>query len=417
MARPTPRRHPRSARRLEHLPSPRHVGPHLDNSHSHPRRLRSPLILFLLGLAAVAFTAGPARAAGDHIRVAIADGVPSVELGGGALALHDLAGRPLTATAPTWIRLVARGGTLEVRGLGREGLRVDALRATSARRSVVRVGGVDYPGVVEVRHSSDGLLVVNELPLEEYVTGSVQAEAGEGMPLEMLKAQAIVARTYAAYHRRLNAGKPYEIVATTVHQQYAGRVSGDSPVWRAVRVTRGQVLLWEGDLFPAFYHTDSGGHTEDPRVVFAATNMPALPPVRVVFPSDSPHHTWTLDLPLVALESALHRGGMGVGRVVALEVLERSVSLRVTRIAVRGSARSVVLRGNDFRRLVGYDVLKSTLFAVAVEGNLVRFAGRGYGHGVGLDQAAAKSMAELGYSARQILQFYYPGVEFAALPE
>ena len=49
-------------------------------------------------------------------------------------------------------------------------------------------------------------------------------------------------------------------------------------------------------------------------------------------------------------------------------------------------------------------------------GDAVTFHGRGYGHGVGLDQAAAKSMAQLGYSARQILQYYYPGVEFAALP-
>jgi len=375
------------------------------------------MIRALMCFAALVLGAGPALAAGGDIRVALADGVPAVELGGGPLALHDLAGRPLTATAPTWIRVVERGAGLEVRGLGREALRVDALRVISARGSAVRVGGVDYPGVVEVRRAGDGLTVVNELPLEEYVTGSVLAEAGESMPLEMLKAQAIVARTYAAYHRRLNAGRPYEIVAATAHQQYAGRVSADSPVWRAVRETRGQVLLWDGELFPAFYHTDSGGHTEDPRAVFAATNMPALPPVRVVFPSDSPHHSWTLDLPLTTLEAALQRGGMGVGRVLALEVLERSISLRVARISVQGSARSLVLRGNDFRRLVGYDVLKSTLFAVAVDGNLVRFAGRGYGHGVGLDQAAAKSMAQLGYTARQILQFYYPGVEFAAFPQ
>ena len=362
------------------------------------------------------FGAGPALAAGDDIRVALADGVPSVELGGGPLLLHDLAGHPLTGATPTWIRVVERGAGLEVRGLGREGLRADALRVVAARKSAVRVGGIDYPGVVEVRRTGDGLTVVNELPLEEYVTGSVQAEAGDTMPLEMLKAQAIVVRTYAAYHRRLNAGKPYEIVAATVHQQYAGRVSADSPVWRAVRETRGQVLHWEGDLFPAFYHTDSGGHTEDPRVVFAATNMPALVPVRVEFPSDSPHHNWTLDMPLVTLEAALQRGGLGVGRVLALDVLERSVSLRVTRIAVHGSARDLILRGNDFRRAIGYDVLKSTLFAVAVDGSLARFAGRGYGHGVGLDQAGAKSMAQLGYSARQILQYYYPGVEFAALP-
>jgi stage II sporulation protein D (peptidoglycan lytic transglycosylase) len=374
------------------------------------------VILALAWLVAAVLAAGPAIAAGDDIRVALADGVPSVELGGGPFILEDLAGRPLSAAAPTWIRVVERGAGLEVRGLGREGLRAEALRVVSARKNGVRVGGVDYPGVIEVRRAGDGLSVVNELPLEEYVAGSVLAEAGESMPLEMLKAQAIVARTYAAYHRRLNAGKPYEIVAATVHQQYAGRVSADSPVWRAVRETRGQVLLWAGDLFPAFYHTDSGGHTEDPRVVFAASNMPALPPVRVLFPSDSPYHNWTLDLPAAAVETALQRGGMGVGQVLALEVLERSVSLRVMRISVQGSTRSLVLRGNEFRRLVGYDVLRSTLFAVAVDGDMVRFAGRGYGHGVGLDQAAAKSMAQLGYSARQILQFYYPGVEFAALP-
>ena len=245
------------------------------------------MILALAWFAVTIFAAGPALAAGDDIRVALADGVHSIELGGGPLALHDLAGRPLIGATPTWIRVVERGAGLEVRGVGRLGLRADALRVVAARKGAVRVGGSDYPGVVELRRTGDGLMVVNELPLEAYVTGSVQAEAGETMPLEMLKAQAIVARTYAAYHRRLNAGK-----------------SADSPVWRAVRETRGQVLHWEGELFPAFYHTDSGGHTEDPRAVFAATNMPALPPVRVEFPSDSPHHSWTLDMPRATLEAA-----------------------------------------------------------------------------------------------------------------
>jgi stage II sporulation protein D len=193
-------------------------------------------------------------------------------------------------------------------------------------------------------------------------------------------------------------------------------VGASSPVWTAVRETRGQVLLWAGELFPAFYHTDSGGHTEDPRVVFAAANMPALRGVRVDFPSDSPHHLWNLDLPLAELSAALQRAGVGVGRVTGLEVLERSASLRVTRILVTGSAGEVVLRGNDLRRFVGYDTLKSTLFSVAVDDTTARFAGRGYGHGVGMDQAGAKTMGQLGYSARQILEYYYPGAEFASLP-
>jgi len=78
----------------------------------------------------------------------------------------------------------------------------------------------------------------------------------------------------------------------------------------------------------------------------------------------------------------------------------------------RGSAR---LRGNDFRRILGYDALKSTLFAVAVDGRVARFAGRGWGHGVGMSQWGGKAMAEQGYAAERILEYYYPGTTPGAL--
>jgi stage II sporulation protein D len=354
--------------------------------------------------------AGPALAGGD-IRVAIADGLNTVEVGGGPMMVSDLSGRAVVDDSPTWLRATLRDGVVEVRGR-----RVNGVRVAPADVGFLRVNNREYPGALEVVRNGAGLTVINELPLEEYLAGAVQAEAGDKMPLEMLKAQAIVARTYAAYHQRLNAGKAYHLVASTLNQQYVGRVPPDSVVWTAVRETAGQVLLWQGALFPAFYHTDSGGYTEDPRVVFAAPNMPALKPVRVAFPSASPHHQWRLELPLSELSTALLRGGISVGRVLALDVLERSVSLRVARIAVRGTAGTVTLRGSDLRRLVGYDTLKSTLFAVAVVGPVARFVGRGYGHGVGLDQWSAKTMAEQGYRAEQIVAYYYPGATLATIP-
>jgi stage II sporulation protein D len=359
--------------------------------------------------------AAPALAQGT-IRVGLGEGLRTLEVGGGPLAVQDLAGRPLLRETPSWLRVAPVNGSVEVRGAAIRGRRANGFRLVPVDGRSLRVAGRHYPGVVEIVRGGDGLLVVNELPLEEYVVGAVKAEAGEKMPLEMLKAQAVVARTYAAYHRRLNAGKPCHLMATTAHQQYAGAVAAGSPVWTAVLETAGQVLLWDGDLFPAFYHTDSGGHTEDPRAVFAAGNMPALRPVRVEFASDSPHHEWTLEVPLGALAARLRQGGVAVGSIERLEVLERSASLRVARIAVHGNRGSVVLRGNDFRRMVGYDTLKSTLFAVAVDGRSARFAGRGYGHGVGMDQSTAKTMAELGYPAQQILEYYYPGATLAALP-
>ena len=379
-----------------------------------PLRRRAPaaLTVVLAAFASLALGLADARAAGE-IRVAVLERVATVELGGTPLDVRDLADRPLVAPAPTWFRVVARPEGVEARGVRipvQEGLRV-----RSATGGAVRVNTRDYPGLVEIVRSGDALLVVNQLPFEDYVMGAVKAEAGEQAPLEMLKAQAIVARTYAAYHWRLNAGKAWHIVATTANQGYLGGVSADSPVRRAVRETDGQVLLWDGDLFPAFYHTDSGGYTEDPRTVFATPNMPALRPVRVEFPSESPYRVWTLDVPLADLTAMLGRGGIEVGPVVGLEVVERSESTRATRIAVRGTRGSVVVRGNDFRRLVGYDTLRSTLFAVAVDGGYARFAGRGYGHGVGMDQSSAKTMAQLGYGAAQILGYYYPGAQLGAL--
>jgi stage II sporulation protein D len=59
--------------------------------------------------------------------------------------------------------------------------------------------------------------------------------------------------------------------------------------------------------------------------------------------------------------------------------------------------------------MLGYDTFKSTLFAVAIDRDVARFSGRGYGHGAGLCQWGAKGMAEQGYTAKQILEFYYPG--------
>jgi stage II sporulation protein D len=249
-------------------------------------------VLGLLLAVAAALAPGPARAQGD-IRVAIADGLKTVEVGGGPMMVSDLAGRSVVNEAPSWLRATLRNGAIEVAGR-----RVDGLRLAPADVGFLRTNNREYPGALEILQVGDGLLVVNELPLDDYLAGAVKAEAGDKMPLEMLKAQAIVARTYAAYHRRLNAEKSFHLVASTLNQQYVGRVPLDSVVWAAVRETAGQVLLLHGELFPAFYHTDSGGYTEDPRAVFSATNMPALKPVRVEFPSESPHHRWRLELPL-----------------------------------------------------------------------------------------------------------------------
>jgi stage II sporulation protein D len=372
----------------------------------------------LAGLVAVA--AAPARAASSGtIRVAIVEGARVVEVrgdlevtplavGGAPVALAGCAGCPGGGWHAAVVHAVESGAAVEIGDRRAPGFRL-------ASEAPIRVNGRDYGGRLDVLRLGAGLTIVNELPLEEYLGGVLRAEANERWPLEALRAQAIVARTYAAYHREIGAGKAYHLVASTANQGYLGRVPATSPVWRAVHDTAGQVLRWEGELFPAFYHTESGGYTEDPRMVFAAKNMPALKPVTCPFSAGSPHFFWNLDLRLADLAAALRRHDVDVGVVTAVEVSQRTPSLRAAFVTVRGTRGSQRLRGNDFRRMVGYDTLKSTLFAVAVTDGTAHFAGRGYGHGVGMCQWGAKGMAEQGYRAPDILRFYYPGTVLGTL--
>jgi stage II sporulation protein D len=366
----------------------------------------------LVILAVLLATPWSAAAAGT-IRVAIVTDAPRVELRGTDIDVSEIGACDPCQDA-RWrvdvVRASATPGAVEI-----EGRRASGFRLTSER--AIRLNGREYAGGLDLVLNGNGLVVVNELPLEEYLVGVLRAEVGDRWPAEALRAQAIVSRTYAAYQRQLNQGKPYHILASTAHQQFFGRVATGSPAWDAVRDTAGQVLRWEGELFPAFYHTESGGYTEDPRTVFAARNMPALKPIHCQFSTNSPHYYWNLDLRLADLTAILRRNGVDVGSVVAIDVSERTPSLRATSITVRGSRGSAVLRGNDFRRMIGYDTLKSTLFAVAVDSEYARFAGRGYGHGVGLCQWGAKGMAEQGYQAKQILEYYYPGATLGWLDD
>ena len=346
----------------------------------------------------------------DTIRVAVVDGARAAELRGTDIEIMDLGAccGPLESWRTGVVRAGVAGALVEI-----DGRRAPSFRLRSERP--IRLNGREYSAPIDVVRSGDGLAVVNELPLEEYVVGVLRAEASDKWPMEMLRAQAVVARTYAAHHRMQAAGKPFHIVASTMHQQYAGRVPRTSPLWTAALDTAGEVLFWEGEVFPAFYHTESGGYTEDPRTVFAAKNMPALKPVRCDFSGGSPHYYWSLDLKLTDLTETLRKNGVAIGPLAAIEITERTPSLRASMLVVRGARGSAQLRGNDFRRMVGYDTLKSTLFAVAVDGEWARFSGRGYGHGVGMCQWGAKGMAEQGYTSRQILGFFYPGTTLGSL--
>src|SRR5262245_6515850 len=303
-ARAVARRHLHPARELVVLLPPRYLAAPERGALAHPVSARPPMSVLAATLAALAMlfllvgrpatATGQSTGAGPMIRVAVAERVPAVEVQGASLEIWELEACPAcrALARPDIARALAgRSDVVRVTPSG-TGLEIAGRRAGALRLpgNGLRWGGREYGGMIDLLRSADGIAVVNEVALEDYVAGVVRAEAGERWPREALRAQAVAVRTYAAHHRLLNAAKPYHLVASTAHQQFAGRVPATSPVWTAVTETAGQILLWEGEPFPAFYHTDSGGFTEDPRTVFAARNMPALRPVRCEFSAGSPHY-------------------------------------------------------------------------------------------------------------------------------
>jgi stage II sporulation protein D len=373
----------------------------------------------VLALLLAAVTAAPAETA-EPMRVAVGEGVRSVDVAGSdVVTVRDPAARRNLFAIPGGrvIRVTPAGSGLDlVWGTAprdRRRLAVGTIRLT-ARRGPLAAASREYGGALEIWRSGETLVLVNEVPLEEYVAGTVRAEAPERWPLESLRALAVVARTYALFHQQKNGDKPSHLVASSQHQNYVGRVV-DGPAWEATRSTVGQVLTWQGSIFPAFYHSDSGGFTEPPQNVFSGERIPPLPGVRDEFSLESPNYSWAVTLPLGVIAERLRQGGLDVGEIRDLAVVERSPSFRVARLQVEHSKGTTPVRGPDFRRLVGYDVLKSTLFVPVVTDGAVRFEGRGWGHGVGLSQFGAKGMADRGYAYSQILAHFYPGTALATL--
>ena len=380
--------------------------------------MTSRLLARVLALTfALATTVGSAVApalALEPIRVSLLDGLRVVEVGAAELVsvLDAAARRPLFGLrGPQVIRIVSGPSGLEV-GSRRSG--VSAVRLET-RRPPLRVGTRDYVGALEIWRAGEGLLLINELPLEEYVASVVRAEAPEKWPSHSLRAMAVAVRTYAVFHQGRNAAKLFHLVAASQDQNFAGRVPESSPAWEAARVTTGQVLTWQGRVFPAFHHSDSGGFTEPPQTIFSGDGIPPLPGIRDEFSIDSPNYSWVATVPLATIGERLRQAGLDVGEVTKLTVLERSPSLRVGSIAVEHSRGTTTLKGTDFRRMVGYDALRSTLFVPVVADGVVRFEGRGWGHGVGLSQFGAKGMAERGYPYPQILAHYYHGTVLVTL--
>lgn len=335
--------------------------------------------------------------------------------------------------------------------------------------TAVLVNGSPYRGSIELRAVGSTLTVINILPLEEYLYGVLPREIPAAWPTEVLRAQAIVSRTYALASKGRYAAEGYDLSASVSSQVYGG-LSGEHPNTNAaVNATKGMVLTYRGGVITAVFHASSGGYTENNEVVWQGSPTPYLRAVPDEFDSaqpENPHRSWQANLTLADIAAKLAAAGNDVGDVYSVAAAgEKTVSGRQRGIVVRGSKGSREMDATDFQTMLG---LKSTRFdiithsegtgfytracdpneslavcgaygittakrakGISVVGAAgivseintpsvvgitkltgeVELIGQGWGHGVGMSQWGARGMALAGYNCGEILQHYYQGVD------
>ena len=267
----------------------------------------------------------------------------------------------------------------------------------------VLLSGLKYSGAIEIWKGDKGLYVINDIPLEDYIKGVVAAEMKSSWDIEALKAQAVAARTYAIY-QILNSppGAPYNLTSTVLDQAYKG--GNISPnVEQAVDETKGEILTYGGKPIAAFYHSTSGGMTEDSAEVFGRA-LPYLKPVKTNSEL-SPYFMWEKIIPVSEIEKALDLQG-----IKEIGIDSYTVSGRARAIKITLETGQLTVPATDMRKKMGWDRLPSTLITrISRNNSLMVFEGKGYGHGVGMCQWSCLQMAKEGMTYRQILNYFYPG--------
>ena len=251
---------------------------------------------------------------------------------------------------------------------------------------------------------------ITRIPLEVYVARVLAGEGEPNAPDAARQALAVAIRTYTLVQMGRHRREGFDL-CDTVHCQVL-RAANDSSR-RAALATAHRVLTVNGAPAEVFYSASCGGRSEGAAQVWPGATFPYMQVVRDddVHEEDVP---WTLELTLDELRNALSRAGFGGGPLRSIEIDGVNQSGRVERLRVPG-IRPNEITGPAFRDALGTTRIRSTAFTLSRQGKVVRFTGRGYGHGVGMCVIGAGRRARRGESLEAILAQYYPNLRLTDL--
>lgn len=252
------------------------------------------------------------------------------------------------------------------------------------------------------------------MKMEDYIAGVVAGEMKNDWPVEALAAQAILARTFTVEAIETKGGVPARGTQASTDikefQAYDAKAINDN-VRKAVDMTRGLIITYQGRPIHAWFHSSAGGVTA---LAKEGLNFKEAEPAYTesvpspddLAPADIQH--WQTTFTKSELMAALKKMGTPVSAISSVEIGQKGPSGRTTTVTIN---KTLAVSGPDLRVALDSTKLKSMLLDnITMDGDTVTFSGKGYGHGVGVSQWGARKMAESGKTAGEIINYYFKNV-------
>ena len=271
-----------------------------------------------------------------------------------------------------------------------------------------------YRGELVILANGDkkNITIVNNIDLEKYLLSVVPSEMPNHWHKEVLKAQTVAARSYTLGYLGRRKNKGYDLESSVEDQVYLGVSSEKTSTSKAVKETEG-IILVDKDNKPliALYHSSGGGYTDSIENLWNEKPSEYIQP-KPDYDDNSPHFKWHKNFSISEVNNQLKN--LEVGEIKDIIPLSKSISNRITWLKIIGTSGETLIRGEEFRKCLK---LPSSKFNIDLGKTGVRFAGRGYGHGLGLSQWGAKTLADKGFTYDQILSHYYSGARLVKWTE
>jgi len=289
----------------------------------------------------------------------------------------------------------------------------------------------EFAGRLEIRDNADDTqTAINTIDLEDYLCSVISSEMNANSPIELLKAHAVISRSWAIRAMEHPNHEGYDVCADDHCQRYEGLRRMNARAVQAVRETAGQVLQYGNEICDCRYYKCCGGKTEIWRTCWEDIDVPYIQSVTCDYcKSPSPRvlrlvlndydqetkdfRDWTVHYTDEELDAIIaEKSGIDFGEIQELVPLHRGASGRIDSLKIVGSRHTEVIgKELKIRYWLSKSCLYSSWFEVSHADGVWTLTGHGWGHGAGLCQIGAAVMASEGHRYEEILSYYYPNTQ------